>query len=51
MTALALVSTNDHDVSVNTEVAQQAMAEQFEALSIVTAYSDALENTVIKGGT
>jgi hypothetical protein len=47
MTALALISTNDPDISVNTETAQQAMAEQLDALSIVTAYSHALTNTFI----
>jgi hypothetical protein len=47
MTALALVSTNDQDVSVNTQAAQQAMADQLDALSIVTAYSHAIGNTYI----
>lgn len=47
MSSLALVSTDDHDVSVNTEAAQQSMADQLDALSIVTAYSHAIGNTHI----
>lgn len=47
MTALALLSTNDEDLSVNTEAAQEGMADQLDALSIVTAYSHAIANTVI----
>jgi hypothetical protein len=47
MTALALVSTNDLDMSVNTEAAQQALADKLDALSIVTAYAHAMANTVI----
>jgi hypothetical protein len=47
MTALALISTHDDDLSVNTELAQGALAEQLDALSIVTAYSHAIANTVI----
>lgn len=47
MPSLALVSTNDHDVSVNTEAAQEAMAEQLDRLSIVTAYAHAIGNTYI----
>ena len=47
MTALALLSTNDEDLSVNTAAAQEGMAEQLDALSIVTAYSHAIANTVI----
>ena len=47
MTALTLVSTNNEDVSVNTEVAKEGLAEQLDALSIVTAYSHAIANTVI----
>jgi hypothetical protein len=47
MTALKLVSTDDTDVSVNTEAAKESMADQLDALSIVTAYSHALTNTFI----
>lgn len=47
MTALALVSTNDQDVSVNTEAAQKLMADQLDSLSIVTSYAHAIGNTVI----
>ena len=47
MTALALMSTNDQDVSVNTEAAQKVMADQLDSLSIVTSYAHAIGNTVI----
>jgi hypothetical protein len=47
MTALALLTTNDDDLCVNTAAAQEGMAEQLDALSIVTAYSHAIANTVI----
>lgn len=47
MTALALVSTDDHDVSVNTEAAKTVMADQLDSLSVVTSYAHALGNTVI----
>ena len=47
MTALALISTNDHDVSVNTEVAKNVMADQLDSLSVVTAYAHAIGNTII----
>jgi hemolytic enterotoxin HBL len=47
MTALALVSTNDQDVSVNVEAAQHLMADQLDSLSIVTSYAHAIGNTVI----
>jgi DNA repair exonuclease SbcCD ATPase subunit len=47
MTALALVSTNDQDVSVNTAAAQQTMADQLDSLSVVTSYAHAIGNTII----
>ena len=47
MTALSLVSTNNQDVSVNTEAARILMADQLDSLSIVTAYAHAISNTVI----
>ena len=47
MAALSLVSTNDHDVSVNTEAAKILMADQLDSLSIVTSYAHAIGNTVI----
>ena len=47
MAALSLVSTNDHDVSVNTEAAKSLMADQLDSLSIVTSYAHAIGNTVI----
>jgi len=47
MTALALVSTDDHDTSVNTEAAQILMADQLDSLSVVTSYAHALGNTII----
>jgi len=47
MAALSLVSSNDHDVSVNTEAAKSLMADQLDSLSIVTSYAHAIGNTVI----
>lgn len=47
MTALALVSTDDHDTSVNTEAAKNVMADQLDSLSVVTSYAHALGNTII----
>jgi hypothetical protein len=47
MTALALVSTNDQDVSVNTAAAKQTMADQLDSLSVVTSYAHAISNTII----
>ena len=47
MASLSLVSTNDHDVSVNTEAAKSLMADQLDSLSIVTSYAHAIGNTVI----
>ena len=47
MTALALVSTDDHDVSVNTDAAKSVMADHLDSLSVVTSYAHALGNTVI----
>ena len=47
MTALSLVSTNNQDVSVNTEAARILMADQLDSLSIVTSYAHAIGNTVI----
>jgi len=47
MAALSLVSSNDHDVSVNTEAAKNLMADQLDSLSIVTSYAHAIGNTVI----
>ena len=47
MAALSLVSSNDHDVSVNTEAAKTLMADQLDSLSIVTSYAHAIGNTVI----
>jgi hypothetical protein len=47
MAALSLVSSNDHDVSVNTEAAKILMADQLDSLSIVTSYAHAISNTVI----
>jgi len=47
MTALTLLSTNDQDVSVNTEAAKNVMAEQLDSLSVVTAYAHAIGNTII----
>ncbi len=47
MTALALVSTNDQDVSVNTAAAKQTMADQLDSLSVVTSYAHAIGNTII----
>lgn len=47
MTTLALISTNDQDVSVNTEGAKNMMAEQLDSLSVVTSYAHAIGNTII----
>ena len=47
MAALSLISSNDHDVSVNTEAAKTLMADQLDSLSIVTSYAHAIGNTVI----
>jgi len=47
MTALSLVSTDNQDVSVNTEAARILMADQLDSLSIVTSYAHAIGNTVI----
>lgn len=47
MTAFALLSTSDTDVTVDTEKTKETLAEQLDSLSIVTAYSHALINTVI----
>jgi hypothetical protein len=47
MTALMLASNQEEDISVNVTVSQEVMAEQLDSLSIVTAYSHAIINTVI----
>jgi hypothetical protein len=47
MSALALLSTNDHDISVNTEAAKQTLADQLDSLSVVTSYAHAIGNAYI----
>ena len=42
-----LLSTDDTDLSIRTEVAQDVLADQLDALSVVTSYSHALINTNI----
>lgn len=51
MTAFALLSADETDLSVQTEHAKTALAEKLDALSIVTAYSHALINVVINPAT
>lgn len=47
MTALMLASNNEQDISINVTVSKEVLAEQLDSLSIVTAYSHAIANTVI----
>lgn len=47
MSALALLSANNHDISVNTEAAKTTLAEQLDSLSVVTSYAHAIGNTYI----
>ncbi|HEX8251836.1 MAG TPA: HBL/NHE enterotoxin family protein [Thermoanaerobaculia bacterium] len=44
---LTLVSTDNLDLSVNSDAAGNVLADKLDALSIVTAYSHAVVNTVI----
>src|ERR1041385_7602750 len=47
MSALALLSTNNHDIAVNTEAAKKTLTDQLDSLSVVTSYAHAIGNTYI----
>lgn len=44
---LRLVSTNDEDVSIDVTAAKDQMADQLDALSVLSSYSHAMVNTTI----
>lgn len=44
---LKLVSTNDQDLTIDVNVAQDTMADQLDSTSVITSYSHALLNTTL----